>query len=92
MEEFKLGNGRKLVNVHSKSDCMGPCPIHGPSDHHMKDWDLNWRSDLGIFERICKCGVGHPDPDSLSYIRKTDPKLAESLSIHGCCRCCFKKE
>ena len=92
MAEFKLRNGRRLVNVHSKSDCTGPCPIHNPSDHHMKDWDLNWRIDLGIFERICKCGVGHPDPDSLNYIRKTDPKLAKSLSIHGCCGCCFEKE
>ena len=88
MEKFISGTGQKLL-IHSKEECSGMCPIHSPSDHHMKDWPLHWRDDLGIFERICKCGVGHPDPDSLNYIEaKYGKEWADSLSIHGCCGFC----
>ena len=59
------------------------CPVHNPSNHHMRTWPLNYRSDRGITERICKCGIGHPDPDC--------PRAQED-SIHGCCGCCHKPE
>jgi hypothetical protein len=76
MEKWTSGTGQKLM-VHSEGLCEGYCPIHNPSDHHMIDWPLHWRGDRGILERMCKCGVGHPDPDDLS----TD-------TVHGCCGCC----
>lgn len=70
-----------LVNVHSINSCSGEfCTIHNRSDHHMRSWPQNWRSDRGIMERICPLhGVGHPDPDEIS----TD-------TIHGCCGCCYQ--
>lgn len=89
MEIFITGSGQN-VSVHEREDCSGNCPIHNPSNHHMNNWPLEWRQDLGIFERICSCGVGHPDPDSINYIKKISPQNAESLGVHGCCGCCNK--
>jgi hypothetical protein len=68
-------------NTHSPDKCKGePCPVHNPSNHHMRKWKLNYRTDRGITERICQHGVGHPDPDD---------KFAKGVdAIHGCCGCC----
>jgi hypothetical protein len=80
-EKFVTGTGQ-VLRAHRKQDCIGPyCPIHNPSDHHMKDWPLHWRDDRGFFERLCPHGVGHPDPDD----ENADP-------IHGCDGCCTAKE
>lgn len=75
-----------LVNVHSPNKCAGhPCVIHNPTMHHMRSWPLHWRSDRGIFERICVHGVGHPDPDQAQYWRETNQ---ECQGVHGCDGCC----
>ncbi len=69
-----------LSNVHLPEKCAGSaCVVHNPSNHHMRDWPLNWRDDRGMMERICPHGVGHPDPDS-----------QRSDGVHGCCNdgCC----
>lgn len=76
-----------LKNVHPAAACSGEhCVIHNPSDHHMRDWPMNWRDDRGLMERICpKHGVGHPDPDALAHeIRQG----REYQGVHGCCGCC----
>lgn len=76
-----------LVNVHSPIDCAGRhCCIHNPSDHPLKDAPMNWRSDKGIMERVCKHGVGHDDPDDLAYRRMYG--LGDVSGTHGCCGCC----
>lgn len=79
----------QLIRTHRKGQCKGEyCTIHNPSNHHMHSWPTHWRDDRKIMERICKCGVGHPDPDDLAFrINKLgqDPKYA---GIHGCCGCC----
>lgn len=91
-ETYKSGTDQNL-NVHDKSECEGEyCPIHNPSDHRMKDWPTHWRDDRGLMERICKCGVGHPDPDDLAYKERVRGKTyAKMESIHGCCGCCSKR-
>lgn len=82
--EFKwipYKSNQVVHNVHSKSKCKGKhCPVHNPSDHHMRDWPQHFRSDRGITERICPHGVGHPDPDDIN--------AKGSDSIHGCDGCC----
>ncbi len=56
------------MNVHDASQCNGrTCIIHNPTDHQMRSWPLHWRSDRGIFERICPHRIGHPDPDQQAY-------------------------
>lgn len=82
MEDWTSGTGQKL-KVHNREDCKGEvCAIHNPTDHHMLDWPQHWRDDRGIMERLCPCGVGHPDPD--------DYRIRHSLdyAVHGCCGCC----
>jgi hypothetical protein len=78
----KLG----LVNVHAESACVGPCPLHKPSEHHMSSWPLVWRGDRRIFERTCPHRVGHPDPDSLQHaVEYHEDTVA---GVHGCDGCC----
>lgn len=75
-----------LVGVHEQNaTCSIACVIHNPSDHHMRHWQLHWRSDRGIFERICAHGVGHPDPDQYPY---WDATHQDSQGVHGCDGCC----
>ena len=79
LEEVELAGGQRIF-AHKKEDCMGPpCPIHHPSEHHMKGWPQHWRDDRKLMERICAHGVGHPDPDGVY-------KLSDNL--HGCDGCC----
>lgn len=82
-EVYIDGTGQEIF-VHSVNICQGgPCPIHNPSNHHMRDWPTHWRNDKGIMERICPHGVGHPDPDD-----RGNP----CLTIHGCDGCCQRGE
>ena len=78
-----------LVNVHGADQCVGHCPIHNPRDHHMRDWELVWRGDRGIFERTCPHGVGHPDPDSIYYAMEFGNG---DTGVHGCDGCCIVDE
>lgn len=76
-----------LLRTHPPEACAGRhCCIHNPSDHHMKDWDYNWREDLNLMERLCPHGVGHPDPDDVAYKRSIG---LEHLAVHGCDGCCI---
>lgn len=76
--------GKAPLRVHTRSRCAGErCCIHNQSDHHMRSWPQNWRADRGIMERLCRHGVGHPDPDDLMV--KARP---EEVTRHGCDGCC----
>lgn len=84
MELYITGTGQRMW-VHDKAKCDSKgCPIHGPSEHHMRGWATNYREDRGLTERICCHGVGHPDPDSVSY----GLKFGKDISSHGCDGCC----
>lgn len=73
-----LVGGQVLIGVHKPDErCKVRCPIHNPSDHHMKDWEQNYRPDRRIIERICPHGIGHPDPDDIA-----------TNKTHGCDGCC----
>lgn len=96
VELFVDGAGQH-VQVHERTDdCVeNNCCIHNPSNHHLVDAPLVWRQ-AHIFdfkpshmERICEHGIGHPDPDSLAYLRRiAQTELADMLAIHGCDGCC----
>lgn len=80
-----------ILNVHRKEDCLGEhCCIHNPSDHPLKNSQMNWRSDKRQMERICNHGVGHPDPDDLAYHILIDPEAGKWMGVHGCDGCCSK--
>lgn len=66
--------------MHASSKCAGNyCTIHNRSNHHMRGFKQNWRSDAGFMERVCEHGIGHPDPDEI-VIRPG----------HGCDGCCLE--
>ena len=72
--------------LHKKEVCVGPCPYHAPSDHHMVEWPKVLR-ETGLIERVCSHGIGHPDPDSVRFFISIDLGYAY-LNIHGCDGCC----
>lgn len=74
-----LHNGT-VLRVHSAALCAGRiCCIHNQTDHLMKTWPQHWRQDRGIMERLCPCGIGHPDPDDEAIRSGIDS------GVHGCC-------
>lgn len=79
--------GKVVLRTHGPQQCQGQaCCIHNPSGHHMRSWPQNWRADRGLMERICRHGVGHPDPDHMSYVLTINPATADG--VHGCDGCC----
>ncbi len=94
MEKYTTGTGQK-IKVHDRSACAGEfCPIHNPSNHHMKNWPTHWRDDRRIMERICEHGIGHPDPDDIAFKKRIALKSGKKdydQGIHGCDGCCTKK-
>ena len=84
-ERWRLAGNEIISHVHLRYNCQGTvCPLHNPSDHHMRSFKMHYRHDRGIFERICKHGVGHIDPDDY----RTTVGLDKGL--HGCDGCCWK--
>jgi len=83
---FGMQMGTGVLRTHGASACAGrACCIHNPSAHHMRGWEMNWRGDLRVMERICPChGVGHPDPDDVAYRRL----IGRGGGTHGCHGCC----
>lgn len=84
------GYGLVMWDVHAPYLCEGRhCIIHNPVHTHMDDWPLHYRSDRGIFERICPHGVGHYEPSQLDYHRSVGRSWEQ---VHGCDGCCATRE
>lgn len=83
---FVMPDGSELWTHQAKVCVADPaCVVHRPSNHHMRDMPMHWRSDRGQMERICEHGVGHPDPDDLAFHLS---KGRDYMGVHGCCGCC----
>lgn len=93
MEKVKLVGGQWLM-AHAASRCVGEvCCIHNPTDHHMREWPQNWRYDGGKMERICPHGIGHPDPDDITFkLGDVEHEEVNWRKVHGCDGCCKKEE
>lgn len=80
--------GVQTMRCHAPSECegRGACVIHRPSPHRMRDWRLAFRSDVYLMERTCEHGVGHPDPDDLTYQMTQGNEAAKFHGCDGCCR------
>lgn len=74
----------QVIYAHKAVLCTPPCPIHAPSQHTLVGAPRHWRDDRGLIERICKHGVGHPDPDDYGV------RFVEGTGVHGCDGCCRK--
>lgn len=82
------GTGQRIRH-HGADQCDGRhCVIHSPSPHHMIMWPVCFRFDRApLMERICRHGVGHPDPDSLRWLEANLP-MGSAWAVHGCDGCC----
>lgn len=90
MSTWTDGEGTRVVNVHPETaDChRNGCCVHAPSPHPLVDWPTRFREN-GSTERVCPCGVGHPDPDHLGFVqRRWGAEAAGTAAVHGCCGCC----
>jgi len=88
---YTTGTGHKLKHTHrSTTDCIRHgCVIHSPSLHKMRKFRTNWLMDKNIMERVCTHGYGHPDPDHIAWIERTQGKdPARKALIHACDGCC----
>jgi len=56
----------------------------------MREWTINIRQS-GLAERLCDHGIGHPDPDSLTWLRRVLGPEADWLGVHGCDGCCHRQ-
>ena len=88
------GDRPRLLRTHDESLCRDDetCCVHAPSDHHMRDWPMNWRADRGLMERVCPDhGTGHPDPDDIAHkVRVMGEANGRAEAVHGCCGCCAR--
>jgi len=83
LERNTLENTDITIWTHAKDACGSThCTIHNRSNHVMRSWPQNWRTDRKIMERVCSHGVGHVDPDDYAFIRGWDD------GVHGCDGCC----
>lgn len=91
-DEWRDATGRKFW-VHKRNvgcDVDG-CAIHNPSYHPLSNAKQYMRADKAwLIERICDHGIGHPDPDSASFISKQEGN--GSIWVHGCDGCCKDPE
>ncbi len=95
-----LVGGQTVTNVHPEEICVGQyCAVHNPSDHHMHNWPQYFRDPQvevftfglhpGLMERTCEHGVGHPDPDHMTwYASCHTPEETRVEGTHGCDGCC----
>lgn len=88
---YVTGVGQILRNIHEETETCRTrgCTIHSPTRHAMREFPTHWRDDRGMMERICPHGVGHPDPDYLSFVEETyGSEDAWAEGVHGCDGCC----
>jgi hypothetical protein len=83
MERVELENSTEVMYVHPSSSCYGRiCTIHNRSNHIMRSFPQHWRSDRAMMERVCKHGIGHPDPDEYKL------SFSKWEGVHACDGCC----
>lgn len=73
----------RLTNLHVDGDCGEYCDVHNRRHPQDSGYPLNWRTDRGIMEFICPCGIGHPTYAQSEYNNKSGKSYENT---HGCCR------
>jgi hypothetical protein len=91
-DEWSDSTGRKFWVHKRNTGCdVNGCAIHNPSYHPLSDAKQFMRADKSwLIERVCEHGIGHPDPDSASFIAKQEGNT--SIWVHGCDGCCREEE
>jgi hypothetical protein len=86
--ELTIVSNGLLKGVHSPEVCVNQpwgCWVHAPKPHALAAAPICWRGDTGTAERVCRHGVGHPDPQDVAYWWKVHGR---DVAGHGCDGCC----
>ena len=79
-----LTSGQVITNFHRSFSCFGAtCPVHNPSDHEMRDWDLHYDDVVGSFFRS-KGSEYTIDPDDYTFNRTGQVILRNSIECSTC--------
>lgn len=92
--DISMSGTGQMMAYHKPEVCQQvsyACPIHSPSDHHMRTWPMHGRTDLELplLERICPHNATHPDPDSLKMLQALDETFDP---LHGACDGCCRTD
>ena len=101
---YVTGTHQVLTNVHPPENCEGHhCVIHAPSRHPLVYAPTHWRVRtefdphdfehvIQVMERICPCGVFHPDPVDVAVVTRTKGDEWGFVGAHECCEkgCCHE--
>ena len=92
MEQVRV-NETQVIWAHDSSQCAqdSVCSIHNPSAAAEAIGVRHWRNDRKMMERICTHGIGHPDPDQVSYWKSVGLDTF-TLGVHGCDGCCLMED
>jgi hypothetical protein len=84
--ESHVMDGMRVL-THAKERCQGRnCVIHNPSDHHMRGWEKRFHQPSQQTIRVCKHGLGHPDPDDVAYWQQiAHRRISTKHECDGCC-------
>jgi hypothetical protein len=52
-----------VSGIHAAQTCSGPCAIHSPTPHWMRQYTLAYDVEKSCFYRTCGHGDTHQDPD-----------------------------
>lgn len=63
-----------VTGIHSVANCSGPCVVHHPTNHWMRDMPLGFDVERSAFYRVCKHGRHHQDPDERTRLTGIDAR------------------
>lgn len=91
IKEDLIGLPGGLLRTHARARCVGRfCCIHNPSEHSLRNAEMDWEEDNERMIRVCIHGERHPDPDHLAFIRAIHGDFyAAQQAVHECDGCCM---
>ena len=82
--EAKLSGGQVIYSFHKSDRCSGDvCPVHKPSDHSLREYDLHYNFMVGSFFRNVD-GEMTIDPDDYNLNTYGEVIVMNLISCNHC--------
>lgn len=83
-KEAVLSGGQTIHAFHKSDQCLGDvCPVHNPSDHDLRDYDLHYNFMIGSFFRDVD-GEMVVDPDDYVLNSAGEVIVLNMISCNHC--------
>lgn len=80
----ELSGGQTLFAIHRSAQCYGEaCPVHNPSDHPLREFDLFWNDEGRFFYRNVY-GTNMVDPDDYGLSKNGSVIVRNSAMCTHC--------